>query len=189
LGLRKGEGYYQNTWILFNQINYGITDNVSLGLGLVSLFLFSGAPTPIWFTPKASFPISDNFSLGGGALVATILSADNNFAGSAYGVATFGNENGNLSLGLGYGFANGVWANTPLLTVSGITRTGKKSFLMTENYLIGISRVINTVNFIGGRTAWKIIQLDYGLVTSLNSIGDSFVANPWLSLAVPFGKR
>jgi hypothetical protein len=189
LSLRKGEGYYQNTWVLLNQINYGITDNISLGLGLVPLFLFNGAPTPIWITPKISFPVSDNFSLGGGALVATIISGDNNFAGSAYGVATFGNENGNLSVGLGYGFANGVWADTPLLTLSGLLRTGKKSFLMTENYLIGLSGQLNTVTFLGGRTAWENVQLDYGFVTSLNSLGDGFAALPWLSLAVPFGKR
>jgi hypothetical protein len=104
-------------------------------------------------------------------------------------VATFGNENGNLSVGLGYGFANGVWADTPLLTLSGLLRTGKKSFLMTENYLIGLSGQLNTVTFLGGRTAWENVQLDYGFVTSLNSLGDGFAALPWLSLAVPFGKR
>lgn len=190
LSLRKGEGYYQNTWIFFNQVNYGITDNIDLGIGMVPLFLFNGAPTPFWVTPKVSFPVSENFSLGGGALVATIIGGNvtNNFAGSAYGVATFGNNSSNISVGLGYGFANGVWADTPLLTVSGLLRTGKKAFLMTENYFVGIDGNINSITFIGGRTAWERVQLDYGLVTSFNSLGDGFGAIPWLSLAIPFGK-
>lgn len=29
--LKKGEGYYQNFYILGNAVNYGITDNFSLG--------------------------------------------------------------------------------------------------------------------------------------------------------------
>jgi hypothetical protein len=44
-GLRKGEAYFQNNWVLLNQVNVGITNNFSLGFGAVPLFLFSGAPT------------------------------------------------------------------------------------------------------------------------------------------------
>ena len=52
--LRKGEGYYQNTWIMLNQVSYGITKNISLGLGIIPLFLFGGGAesTPLWITPK-----------------------------------------------------------------------------------------------------------------------------------------
>ena len=30
-GLKKGEAYYQNVWIFFNQVSVGVTDNFSLG--------------------------------------------------------------------------------------------------------------------------------------------------------------
>ena len=42
--LKKNTGYYQNTWVLFNQFNYGLSDNLSIGGGLVPLFLFGGSP-------------------------------------------------------------------------------------------------------------------------------------------------
>ena len=51
-GLKKGEAYYENVWIFFNQASVGITDNFSLGAGMVPAFIFSWAPTPVWITPK-----------------------------------------------------------------------------------------------------------------------------------------
>lgn len=73
-GLRKGEAYYQNGLIFFNQASIGITDNFSMGLGVVPLFLFAGAPTPVWITPKFSVPIKENqLNVGGGALIGTVV--------------------------------------------------------------------------------------------------------------------
>jgi len=42
-GLKKGEGYYQNIWVMWNQVSYGITDNLRLlrfSFYLKYLFLF-----------------------------------------------------------------------------------------------------------------------------------------------------
>lgn len=39
-GLRKGEGYYQNTWVFINQVNVGLTDHISLGGGIIPTFIF-----------------------------------------------------------------------------------------------------------------------------------------------------
>ena len=33
-GLKKGEAYYQNVWVLFNQFSFGVTDNFSVGAGI-----------------------------------------------------------------------------------------------------------------------------------------------------------
>lgn len=46
-GLQKGEAYYQNMWIFYNQAGYGFSNYFSIGAGMVPLFLFGGAPTPI----------------------------------------------------------------------------------------------------------------------------------------------
>src|SRR5665811_603994 len=43
-GLKKGEGYYQNIWVLWNQFAYGVTDNFSIGGGIIPIFLFGGGP-------------------------------------------------------------------------------------------------------------------------------------------------
>lgn len=85
-GLRKGEGYYSNTWIFFNQISYGITNNFTLGAGIIPLFFFDGAASPIWITPKVSIPIKkDMFNVGVGGLFATVLGEDVGTFGVAYG--------------------------------------------------------------------------------------------------------
>jgi len=54
--LKRGEAYYQNVWILFNQVSFGVSDRLTLGIGMVPLFLFNTA-TPVWVTPKYSIPI------------------------------------------------------------------------------------------------------------------------------------
>lgn len=183
-GLRQGEGYYQNIWVLFNQVSVGITDNISIGAGLVPLFLFEGSPTPVWITPKVSIPIKkDAFNVGAGVLAGTILGEDEGGFGIAYGVTTFGNRDKNLTLGLGYGFADGDWARTPTITISGMLRLGKKGYLLTENYIVQ-DVVLMTL---GGRTVWTGVSLDYGLILPLS--GDGFFALPWLGLAVPFGRK
>lgn len=189
-GLRQGEGYYQNVNIFFNSVSYGITDNFSMGGGLVPLFLFGGldTPTPIYILPKFSFPIvKDKLNLGAGALIGTLLGGGETgagFVGTVYGIGTFGTRNKNLSIGLGYGFVDDSFASTPTVSISGSVRISEKSYLMTENYLIdGFA-----VGILGGRTVWESVSLDYGLILPYSVLGDGgFAAIPWLSLIVPFG--
>ena len=45
--IKKGEGYYNNTFLSVNSINYGLTDYVSVGGGFELISLLGG--TPIWF--------------------------------------------------------------------------------------------------------------------------------------------
>lgn len=183
-GLRQGEGYYQNVWVLFNQVSVGITDNISIGVGLVPLFLFDGTATPVWITPKISIPVKkDAFNVGAGVLAGTILGENEGGFGIAYGVTTFGNRDKNLTLGLGYGFADGEWASQPAITISGMLRVGKKGYLLTENYIIEDVVLIT----LGGRTVWSGVSLDYGLILPIS--GDGFIGIPWLGLVVPFGKK
>jgi hypothetical protein len=187
-GLKKGEGYYQNAWILFNQFNYGITDNISIGAGILPLFLFAGAPTPVWITPKVSLPIAkDKFNVGVGGLIGTVLGADEAGFGFAYGTGTLGDRNTNVSLGLGYGYASGNWADAPLVTLSAMIRTGKRGYILTENYYIGTPEEDLLMFFVGGRRLIKASGLDYGLMVPLITDG-SFIAIPWLGLTIPFGK-
>ena len=110
-GLKKGEGYYQNVWVMVNSFAVGVTDYFSIGGGVVPLFLFAGSPTPVWITPKFSIPVSkDKFNLGGGALLGTVLGEQEAGFGILYGISTLGSKDKNVSLGLGYGYAGGSWA-------------------------------------------------------------------------------
>lgn len=188
-GLRKGEGYYQNVWVFFNQVSYGITDHVSIGGGFMPLFLLGGGPTPLWITPKVSVPIAEKFHMGAGALIGTILGEDVDGAfGIAYGTATAGTRDINVTFGLGYGFAGGEWANYPTFNLSAMYRVGRRGYILTENYFIDAGSENLTLISFGGRSVWKKLSLDYGLVIPVISGEGVEVAVPWLGVVIPFGE-
>jgi hypothetical protein len=185
-GLRKGEAYYQNTWVFFNQLSYGIDDHVSMGVGVLPLFLIAGSPTPVWITPKVSFPlVRDKLNLGAGALLSYIIGEEYGF-GIGYGAITLGNRDQNLTLGAGWAFAEGEWADAPTLMLSGMARISKKTYLMTENYLIGLSGESMGILSAGGRSVQKRLAIDYGLIFPVGDYIGTFIAIPWLGIAVPF---
>lgn len=187
-GLKKGEGYYQNLWVLFNQASVGLSDHFSIGVGVVPLFLFAGTSTPVWLTPKFSVPVvEDKVNVGGGALLGTVLGESDMGFGIAYGVSTFGSRDLNVTVGLGYGYAGGSWANSPMVNISGIARTGKNGYLLTENYLIDAGEETLVMLSFGGRRMIRKFGLDFGLFIPVTSELDTFVALPWLGFSVPFG--
>jgi hypothetical protein len=188
-GLRAGEGYYQNIMVVVNQVSVGITDNISIGVGTIPLFLF-GTSSPVWLLPKVSFPvIKDKFNLGAGALVGSVLGEESEGFGIVYGISTFGSRDKNISLGLGYGYAAGDWAQTPTVTLSGMLRTGNRGYLLTENYLISTGDGSIGLITLGGRRIIKKVGLDFGLVFPAGSDVNTFLAIPFLGLTVPFGQK
>ena len=188
-GLKKGEGYYQNVWIFFNQVSVGVSDNFSVGAGMVPLFIFGGAPTPVYVTPKFSIPIvRDKFNVGAGVLAGVVIGEEGSSFGIAFGSATIGSRDKNLTFGLGYGFAGGEMSSTPVINVSGMIRTGPKGYVLTENYLIGIEGDVVGLISLGGRTIIKRMSLDYGGFIPFGEIG-TFIIIPWLGINVPLGKK
>ena len=201
-GLKNKEGYYQNIWVLWNQFAVGVTDKFSMGGGMIPLFLFAGAPTPIWITPKFSFPIVKNkVNLGVGTLAGTIVGEQSDFA-IIYGIVTFGSRDKNLSVGYGNGLwrnrnayqydpnTGNSWTGTEINNINMIdfnfmVRTGPKGYLLSENMMI----VSPNQNFglfsIGGRRIIRSLGLDFGLFIPVeNNI--EFIAIPWLGLTLPF---
>ncbi|HLN74091.1 MAG TPA: hypothetical protein VK205_12405 [Prolixibacteraceae bacterium] len=189
--LKAGEGYYQNVWVLFNQAVVGLTDYFSAGAGVMPLFLFDGAPTPAWVTAKFSIPVIENrINLGAGALIGTVLGAentDNPSFGVVYGISTFGSKDVNLNVGLGWGFAGGEVADNPTLNVSTSIRTGAKGYFISENYLIGTPEETVVIAMIGGRRIIKHAGLDFGVVLPFSKDINGFIGIPWLGLTIPFG--
>ena len=188
-GLKKGEGYYQNIWVLWNQFSYGVTDYFSVGAGIIPLFLFGGAPTPVFITTKFSIPVKkDQFNIGVGAIVGTILGEEGTGFGILYSNATFGSRDANVSIGAGAMFAGGEWAPSPLINFSGMFRVTNRGYFITENYLITSDGSAVVMLSAGGRWIIKKAAIDYGLFIPLASDMDIFVAIPWLGFTVPFGK-
>jgi len=189
-GLKKGEGYYQNVWVMVNSFAVGVTDYFSIGGGVVPLFLFAGSPTPVWITPKFSIPVAkDKFNLGAGALMGTVLGEEETGFGILYGISTLGSKDKNISLGLGYGYAGGSWAKAPMINLNTMIRFGPKGYFISENYFIQTEGTTALIFTLGGRHIIQNAGLDYGLVIPIISDMDSFIALPWLGITIPFGKK
>jgi hypothetical protein len=188
-GLKKGEGYYQNIWVLWNQFSLGLSDNFSVGGGIIPLFLFAGSPTPVFLTAKFSVPVVENkFNIGGGGIVGTILGEEGTGFGILYGLSTFGTPDDNVTVGMGYGFAGGEWAKSPMINVNGMFRVSSRGYFITENYIITAGGESVVIISLGGRSIIKKAALDYGIFLPLSTDIDGFIALPWLGFTVPFGK-
>lgn len=188
IGLRNGRGYYQNTWVLFNNASYGISNHFSIGGGMIPLFLFGTSETPVWLLPKVSVPISENrFYLGAGAMVGGVIGEETDPLGIFYGSATVGNRDDNISVSIGYGYAGGSVSDTPLLNISGMKRIARRFYLITENYFVPGTEAAGILS-IGGRWSSESFGLDFGLFRPTGDV-DDFVGVPWLSVTIPFGKN
>lgn len=152
INLKKGEKYYQNTWLFLNSFNVGVTDHFSIGgsiemlTTLTSLANGDFSPT-ILLTPKIGYQVADKIHAGGGLLYANILGEGS--AGIAYGIATVGSYDNNFSAGLGWGFFNGSFSEKPILTFSGMRRVSSKVAFVSENWLIPSDPKYTGYNYYG----------------------------------------
>jgi hypothetical protein len=187
-GLKRGEGYYQNVWVLFNQFSVGVVDYFSIGAGTVPLFLFAGTPSPVWVIPKVSIPvIKDKFNIGAGAFLGTVIPEENTGFGIIYGLTTFGSRDRNVSIGVGYGYLSGDWAQNPLINISSFIRISPRTYFITENYFIPSED--NIVIFsLGARSIINRVGLDYGLFIPFFKDQENIFAIPWLGITVPLHK-
>lgn len=174
--LKKGEGYYQNTYAVVNTINYGVTDHFTMGAGTELISLFSGYPVLI-LTPKiGGYKISDKLYAGGGAFLG--FSTDGS-GGIGYGVLTYGNEDSNLTFGTGWAFSNSDLASNPVLTISGMHRFARSIAFITENWLVpfdGYTPVFSYgLRFFGERMAVDIAFINTPEFTKEIVIGIPFI--------------
>jgi hypothetical protein len=139
--LKKGERYYQNAYVLANSVQYGVSDHFSMGGGAVIPFAF-------FITPKWGWQVATKWHVGTGMLAATSFIKDMNFGlAVAYGSATYGTKEHNLTLNAGWGAvkqqdpnASYAWrgARRPMFTISGMTRISNRVMLVTENWLFSL---------------------------------------------------
>lgn len=137
--LRKGEGYVQSIDVILAGVNYGITDNFSVGV-LLPVTPSAGISV-LAITPKVSAPVSDKVSLGVGVAYAF---ASGGSGGVGYGVATYGTNDSNVTLGAGYGFTSGEVSRSPVVVLGGNLRVSNRVFLVDENYIYsaGVSGLV-----------------------------------------------
>lgn len=192
-GLRKGEGYYQNAWVFFNQVSYGFSDYFTMGVGIMPLFLFGfDAVIPVWITPKVNIPYKNGKgAFGVGSILAGAIGSEGSDqgAGILYGTNTFGTRDKQLTLGVGFGYSTeGGFSDLPVFNASGLIRTGKNWAFVSENYLFTFDEFGALISG-GARYMGKRLAIDMGGFIPLFGGVDRVVILPWLSISVPFGKR
>lgn len=191
--LNQGEVYYANTGIFLNEINYGVTNNFSIGIGVIPLFLFNGAPTPLWAKAKLSYPIiKDKINVSGGIVAGSILSSDEiedvGLIGAFYGIATFGSKNKNVSIGLNYAFG-GNELSPPIFTINGKAKISKRTFLISDNFLYidnsGYQNENSLISILGARTLFTGIALDYGGIIPIgDTLFEGLFIYPYLGIKI-----
>ena len=135
--LRKGQSYYENTYLFFNSYTRGYTDNFSLSFGGEAFSLLAGNIPTVFVTPKYSIPFSGGaFSVS--TTIFTVPSEDFTSGGFLQGSLTLGDREDNFTIGsgIGYGFSGGFDDGFIPIIISGMTQVSPKISLVSENWFI-----------------------------------------------------
>lgn len=187
--LHQGEGEVQVIDIFLAGINYGITDNISVGV-LVPVIPFVGIPA-LAITPKVSVPVSDKLRVGVGVLYGFTTGAGGGGGGDSgglgYGLATYGTADTNLTLGLGYGFAGGSIGSSPVGVVGANVRLSRLFTLVNETYVASFDSNGGLGGLAGLRYATPRFSGSLGALY-YTSRSDSGIYPAYLDVAFRFGK-
>ncbi|WP_347157973.1 hypothetical protein [Pontibacter chitinilyticus] len=186
--LRKGEAYYQNTYLVVNSFNYGVTDRFTIGGGFELISTFTGNPI-VFITPKYSFPISEKVHAGAGVLYLNSTAFEDDFSGLGigYGIVTYGNTNNNATLGLGYGYVDGSFSSKPIFTLSGMTRISRKVGLVTENWIVPNGSYYGLFSY-GLRFMSEKLTVDLAFVNNSDIAQEIAIGVPYVDFVIKFGK-
>jgi len=176
--LKKGDGYFADYELFFPGFAYGVTDNISVGGG-VSVFPTGVDEQIYYFTPKAGVSFSDQIHVAAGLLFA---GTGGGTGGVGYGVATLGDGDRSLTVGLGYGFAGGDIESKPLVMLGAEKRVSRRVALVTENYILPISDD-NVVYSFGLRFMGEKLTTDFAI---FNVVGSGIIGFPYVDFVYSF---
>jgi hypothetical protein len=155
LPMKKDEIYIQSIYFLSAQLQYGVTDNFSLGIATTI------AGIPMFISSKYSYKIKDNHHVAIGAQVGNLTYAEpNTYLGIGFGCYTYGNAESNITIAAGYSMysekgyypsgyypdQNGMYTTkytdrrystfSPAISVSGSRRLSNSLALMGEFWVL-----------------------------------------------------
>ena len=189
--LAAGTGYFTDTYLLLFGVGVGITDRVTLGVGMTAIPLPSFFLDNVYYVaPKIALVRSDSFNLAVGAMVGF----SGHFSGPGWGrayeyyiSATRGAPDASFTYGLGYTntSASLIVPGSPFLLLGGSKRTSRKLSLMTENYFILHDRRLGWAPLYGVRFIGERFSTDLGFVNYLTHDARLvFPGVPWLGFAL-----
>jgi hypothetical protein len=190
--LKKGEGYYQNTYIFLNSFNVGVSSNISIGGGLEFLSTFGEGKPIFYVTPKVTFKITDNLRVGSGFIYLSIpeLGINNDKrvgSGVVYGISSYGSADHNFTVGMGWGFLEGDFKSKPVITISGMTRIARKAALITENWFIPDDNYgFNCLFSYGIRFFGEKIAVDLAFINNADIAENIAIGIPCVNFVVKF---
>jgi hypothetical protein len=181
--LKAGQGYFSAYEIFFPFLAVGVTDFATLAGGMT---LFPGASDQLFYlAPKIRAIHVQNLDLAGGMLYLNSTSGSADGVGILYGVGTYGTADQALTVGLGWGFAEGKVKDKPILLLGGETRVSNSVKLITENWIppnSDVSLLSFGIRFFGDNLA-----ADLGFIYPAGSDISGFPFLPWLGFAYNFG--
>ncbi len=181
--LEQGQGYFSLWYLFFPSVNYGVTDNISVGAG-VSIFPGLSIPDEqfIFLTPKVGLNLGGNIDFAVSFLLIRLPDFDDDddpdddddiisfdepeYIGTLNLLGTMGSSDHNFTVGLGYGYAGDDWADKPYVIVGGETRIARKMSLLGESWLLpGVDAPL--VSY-GVRFFGEGLAVDLAFLTAIN---------------------
>lgn len=130
--LEKGELYYNSLYFFVHDVQYGISNKFSIGMGTTIMGF------PFYLTPKVTIPVDGKsaFSVGDMLMIGTW---GTNFSGNLlYATYTRGGFYNNFTIGGGYLYlGDGEITNTthsPVLNFAALLQVSGHIYFITENY-------------------------------------------------------
>lgn len=175
--LGQGQAYASAYFGVLPFIGYGITDRITIAAGAPVLL---GELEPFWIAPKIKVVDRDRTDVALGVLHFVL---EDEQAGIAYGVGTFGGDDGGVSIGLGFGYTGSDVESNPAIMV-GLEGRGRGAKFISENYLIPgeIGVISGGVRFIGRR-----FTADLGVAAG-GTDGEFACCLPVVSVSYAFGR-
>jgi len=130
--LNKGELYYNTLYFLIHDVQYGISDQFSIGMGTTIIGF------PFYVTPKFTMPVNEKSALSLGDIL--IIGTYNvRFTGNlTYLTYTRGNANNNFTVGGGLLLVGGRDISdeiaAPVFNFSALVRISDHIYFITESY-------------------------------------------------------
>ena len=165
--LARGQGYIPVYELFVPFLAVAVTDRFIISGGTPLIF-GAGDSRPFWIAPKLQVLQNERTEVAVGVMAVTVEDED---FGLLYGVVTRGSPTDSLTVGVGYGYANGDLAENPAIMLGGEVRASRGVKLITENYLFpgGVGLISVGPRFFGER-----LSADLGLAMPVGA-DDTFV--------------
>lgn len=203
--LRRGEGYYRNTYLAIQSVSVGITDHVSVSAAaeLLSALRLSPQVPAIQLGIKGGGRLSPILRLGGSMLYANVPESPPWRFGyrweerkeeriglvAFHGYATIGNEryHGTVGVGTRYSEWKG-WEAAPTIQMSFAARLIPRLSLVTDNFLVGEDAVHWAVWSFGARYVAPRVTVELAVTNNSRLVSDVGFGFPFVSTCIHFGR-